>query len=578
MRDIIERSIANRYTGAIRLTNNEDVLRALFRSGVLLLIFDGFDELCVHPHSTLTPKQILEELSDLAKSEEDGFESRIIITTRESYWQSISTEIDPNLLEIFKIRGFDNEKKKNYFQKRLQSPSAIDLALRIAKQIGGALYKNSPTEGDTADRPSGVPFILDLIARYIEDNQDIESINPYEADPLAHLLEGLCRRENVRQRLEIDPYKQLELFEELFREYDDKIQISDLELFAEVFCNVRDKETVSRLANHVFLAHAGPGLLTARYEVLRVYFVARFLSNGLIRSDNGSSAESRHKIASILASQSGGQTQIIDALVDQLKRHPNNRLVDAIKQASSIIAEQINPKERLAAATALTHIVSALCNEQKTKADRTLEFARLLDIDTKNTQLHFDNLAFSGTITGFDLSNVMFRNCVFSNTIFSKCRFTEDSIFHGSEFIGTLEFQSCESPGDTVLQGDCILSKEAEFSFSKIHNSTARREVKRSLAEEAATRALKRFRTEFGFISSQARRMGNGFQPGNPYNEKVWAALFSFGIIEKHKIAGVTEGGLNIVENKEIRREVSDFLDNGVLGGTLRNAIYSLTE
>jgi len=116
IKTIIERSIAKRYTNAARLANSEDAFRALFRTGVFVLIFDGFDELCVHPGSTITPKQILEELTELSKIEEDGFQSRIIITTRESYWQSIATEINTSELEIIKICGFDNEKKKTIFK------------------------------------------------------------------------------------------------------------------------------------------------------------------------------------------------------------------------------------------------------------------------------------------------------------------------------------------------------------------------------------------------------------------------------------------------------------------------------
>lgn len=575
IKTIIERSIANRYEHASRLASSEDASRALFRAGVFVLIFDGFDELCVHPGSTITPKQVLEELTELSKIEEDGFQSRIIVTTRESYWQSISTEIDTTQLEIVKLSGFNNEKKKSYFQKRLKSAASRDLAFRLAKQIGGAIYKNSGVEPDSVDRPSGVPFILDLIARYIEDNADAHIVNPYDADPLANLLEGICRRENVRQRLDIDPYKQLELFEELFREYEDKISQSDLELFAEVLCNIRDKGTVSRLANHVFFVNAGPSLLAARYEVLRVYFVARFLSTRLTST---TASESRTKIAHLLAAQSAGHTQVIETLVAQLQRHPRNRLLDAIKQAYEIVAEQKNPSEKLAASIALSHIAIALIEGQKSRTDRTQELAALFDFPFKNNAYTFRNLAFNGTIANLDLSSVNFHCCIFSNVSFTKCKFSSKTSFSSCEFIGSLSFSSCDSAGDLKLAEDCVLSKEAEYEFSIIHSGTARREVRISLAEDAAIRALRRFKTEFGFVTSQARRMTNGFRPGNPYNEKIWDALLSGGIVQKHRIAGVTEGGLNISTEKEIRKEVADFLDNGVLGGALRGVISSVVD
>ena len=386
-------------------------------------------------------------------------------------------------------------------------------------------------------------------------------------------MEGICRRENVRQRLEIDPYKQLELFEELFREYEDKISLSDLEIFAEVLCNIRDKDTISRLTNHVFFVNAGPSLLAARYEVLRVYFVARFLSN---RLTNVSSIESRDKVAKLLAAQSAGHTEVIESLVKQLQRHPRPRLLDAMKQAYEIVGEHAVSSARLAASMALSHIGIALIEGQKTKADRTQEFAALFGFTPQNDNLIFRNIAFGGNVSNLDISKVKFHNCTFSNITFSKCKFSTETSFIDSEFIGSLSFINCESSGDIKLADGCVLSKEAEYEFSVIHNGAARREVRISLAEDAAIRALRRFKTEFGFVASQARRMANGFQPGNPYNERVWDSLISGGIVEKHRIAGVTEGGLNIVASKEIRKEVSDFLDNGVLGGVLRGVITSI--
>ena len=37
-------------------------------------------------------------------------------------------------------------------------------------------------------------------------------------------------------------------------------------------------------------------------------------------------------------------------------------------------------------------------------------------------------------------------------------------------------------------------------------------------------------------------------------------------LIEKHTISNVDEGGLNVADNKELRKEVSALLDNGILG------------
>ena len=75
-------------------------------------------------------------------------------------------------------------------------------------------------------------FVLDLVAEAFEGPEGGD-VNPYVTDPLEDILLRVCRRENARQRLDIDPARQLALFEELFREKTGRITEVDLRLYLE---------------------------------------------------------------------------------------------------------------------------------------------------------------------------------------------------------------------------------------------------------------------------------------------------------------------------------------------------------
>jgi hypothetical protein len=183
-------------------------LPVLIREGIFVIIFDGFDELCLNPGSSFKPSDLISNFLDMLGSEEVPGYSRILLTTRETFWKSISEDIDKSKIDLFLLRGFSNDQRKAYFSRRLENPSERDTALRIASQISGKMYDGLPTEESNINRPAGVPFMLDMIANFVKDYPEA-SVNPYQADPLAPLLEAICKRENIRQNLNITYDKQL---------------------------------------------------------------------------------------------------------------------------------------------------------------------------------------------------------------------------------------------------------------------------------------------------------------------------------------------------------------------------------
>ncbi|MGH8593127.1 MAG: NACHT domain-containing protein [Gammaproteobacteria bacterium] len=565
-------AVSRRFEHAGRLLANRTALRVLIREGLFAVIFDGIDELCVAPGSRFQPRDVLADLLHMVTPEDELQQARMILTTRQTYWDSVADEIDTSKLEVFRLKGFDNEQRKRYFSARLPDQRERDLAFRLSKQISGGIYESIPKEDANENRPSGVPFILDLIAQYVHGNPDVEP-NPYVVDPFRGLLEDVCKRENRRQTLGIVPSVQFDVFEELFREHPGTFGVEELKLYLECVAGVTDSSVVQRFTNHVFLGRIGPDTFGPKYEVLRVYFIARFLALGLAAV---SGKTNRSAIARLLAANKTGKTQVIDWLTDQLKRLDDNTRLAALRHAVDIINDKVNRDIQKASGMALFHLVTKMLHPQG-KVDRTQQLSRYLGAEAAGGTTRFHNTAISGTMKAFDLSRVEFVRCWFESVEFRNCIFSAQTAFLGCSFDGTLDFTSCERAAELIVR-DSMSSPEAEYALNTLKQKGIRQETKNAFAEDALSRALRKFKGDFGFDSIQYRHRKSGFKAGNPYNDAVWDVLAHKGVIEWHRISNVDEGGLNVVDDKEVRREVAFFFDNGVLGRRLQSVVAELTK
>ena len=565
-------AVSRRFEQAGRLLANSTALRVLIREGLFAVIFDGFDELCVAPGAHFKARDLVSDLLQMVTPEDEVQQARIILTTRQTYWDSVVDDIDTSKLEVFRLKGFDNDQRKRYFSIRLPDQRERDLAFRLSKQISGGIYESIPKEDANENRPSGVPFILDLIAQYVHGNPDVEP-NPYKADPLRSLLEDVCKRENRRQTLNIDTAKQFDVFEELFREYPNTFSNDEIRLFLECVAGVTDPSVVQRFTNHVFLTRIGDGVFGPKYEVLRVYFIARFLALGLVAT---SGKTPRAAIARLLAANRTGRTQVLDWLTDQMKRLDDKDRLMAIHHAIEIINDKENRDIQKSSCMALFHLVTRLLPSQD-KAERTQALATFLKASNTTGPLRFHNIAMSGSVKALDLTNVEFVRCWFDGVEFKNCNFSSGTSFSSCTFDGTLDFVSCENSTDIVIS-DAVFSPEAEYAVDALKRTGVKEETKRAFAEEALTRALRKFKGDYGFDSIQSRHRKSGFKSGNPYNDKVWDVLSHFEIIQHHHISNVDEGGINVIDDKDVRREIAFFFDNGVFGRRLQSVLAELIK
>ena len=406
----MELALSSRFLNAEHMLTNNTALKILIRERLFVVMFDGFDELCIHPDRALSPKSIIEDLIDLVTPDDDEemIPARILLTARRTFWDSIKDDVDSSKIDVFRIKGFDNAKRKEYFQRRLSDQKERDLAYRLSRQISGGIYERIPTEGSNEDRPSGVPFILDLIAHYVQDNSEI-SVNPYMTDPFANLLTDVCQRENTRQSLGIAPADQFKFFEELFLSHPTGVSLDDLQAYLEIFCSVPPdavRDVTKRFSNHVFLMRAaspdGRDNFEPRYEVIKVYFLARFLASGL----NRAAASEAPRILKLLAENSAGETQVLDFLYQQLQRLNESQIMEAVHHALKIVRDSQDGNTKINSKRALFHLVQRLVSIESDKIQRTQRLAELLRAQPSSTEeIIFRDVTFVDQVNNYNLKN-----------------------------------------------------------------------------------------------------------------------------------------------------------------------------
>jgi hypothetical protein len=543
---------------------NARTFQLLVREGLLVPIFDGFDELCLHPNSDYSPARLLTELLDLVG--DTG--ARILITVRQTFWEKYGGDVPSDRIERIALRGFSNDQRQRFFDKRLGDSSERQIANRLAKELGRFYEKSLPQEPLHADRASGVPLLLELVALYVEGNPDA-TFAPTSEDPFGPLLEAMCEREQVRQQLPIAVEKQMFIFEDLFRDFPADITRDELEIYVTSHVPEITPDALARFESHAFFS---PGHhVRARFETLRVYFVARWLATKL---EQASFTASDSEVSKILELNSTGNTDVFDFLIPRFAAMDADKVRAAISHAIRMIRARSRWE---GACSALFHLTLKLSHEGPTsRRERTVFLVDHLGSNT-TSRVGFSRLAIQGQVEGLDLSDLVFEDCVFRDVEFRNCVFQESTRILRSRFDGALNFENCERAGKAQLLG-CVYSELAERSWDTQAGRASRTSVNQSVAKQAMREVLRKFLGPFGFSSIKEADRNSGAIRQNPCRDAAWEELLKARVVERHEISGVTGGGLHIFDDQDVRHEVRNFIDNAALGARLSGVLEGILK
>ena len=550
--------------GGLHLTKPE-VFQALVREQILIPIFDGLDELLLDHRASSSIESLLSELLELVRDTE----ARVLITVREAFWKKHEARVPPSSTELIRclnLEGFSNDQRQKFFRKRLKLPQEWDIANRLSSVIGKTLYAGAVARPEKeADRASGIPHMLELIALYVDGNPDAH-FAPQSQDPLGPLLELICERENVRQKLGIDSKKQMSIFENVFRDYADEIPREEISLYVDELVPGVSNDVVERFESHAFLATSSTDVVVPRFETLRVYFIARWLSNELeMAVTKGISSD----VTKVLSSQYSGSSDVLDYLVDRFTVDDQSRVLAYVSHACKMAASRSNWE---GSSSALFHLCQRLSHKyQKGKRERTAMVFDLMAGARANVN-KLESVIVHGQISSLDLSGRQFDHCEFRDSEFFNCTFDANTVFSNCKFLGDLAFINCSKVGLAKLN-ECQFSKTAESQWSELQGGDSKSMINEDTAKQAFRDILSKFYDTLGFRTIKYIDRDTGLISQNPCKDKAWRALSRAGIIQKHNISGVEGGGLNIVDDDEVKHEVRNFLDNAVMGKRLKPAL-----
>lgn len=405
--------------------------------------------------------------------------------------------------------------------------------------------------------------MLELVALYVDGNPTA-TFAPSSRDSLGPLLEQMCERENVRQQLNISAAKQMQIFEDLFRDSQEDIPKADLAFYVQYVVPEITRDVLSRFESHAFFS---PGRdVRARFESLRIYFIARWLANRLEEAVAKPTSESA--IAELLERSASGNTDVFDFLVDRFFSIDRQKARAAISHAVQMA--QARPRSE-AAVSALFHLAHRLAHRmESSKSGRTSLLFEYLGISGP-----VNKLAIFGQVSGLDLSEISFVQGYFRDVEFHNCSFSDVTKFIGCKFDGSLSFVNCQQAGRVSLS-DCELSEEAEQAWDRQAGRVSRLVITEKSAKSALREILRRFIGPFGFSTIKDANRNSGTIKRNPCGDTAWEELLRAKVLERHHISGVSEGGLHVSEDADVRHEVRTFVDNAALGPHLQKVFESI--
>lgn len=581
MQDVWDEAIQSTFKNPAGLVGNKKALEVLIRHKLLIPIFDGFDELCLSKAAICSPKDLIDELVSMV----GDVDAKILITTRETFWDLSAEGVNQNKIERFKLLGFDTEQRRSYFKKCLSDVGEIDAALRLAKVLGG--YEGLPREGTSRDRLDGSPFILQLIVSYTKGSKGLNpEIAFHQADPLDVLLQHICVRENARQGLNFDPLRQMSLFEELFRAYPQSILVKDVHEYLDIY-NITDVGIKAKFLDHPLLRKLSgdKDFVEPRYELIRTYFIARFLAKSLQKNLLNNAAD-KISLRKLMALNKDGKTELLDWVSEQIGRLAEPVRRASVKHAVNIIQEGLDDEsavknsEARMASSAVFHLVGLLIERPELeKADRTKQTASYLnDADNSaGSAIHFKNIAIQGEVRGFDFSNTCFTNCYFTDIEFVNCQFNNTATFKNCTFEETVDFVNSSGQKDIKMEA-CVFSEQADILFTKLRHDSLPEETSKRLVIEGLKIFIGKFTGTYGFDEIQYQVRFSGRLGKNPFKEEIFNVLEHDGIIVRHIISNVRDGGVKITSNDEMRKEIRQFLSSGFLGKKLTACIEKIVQ
>ena len=556
----------------------EEFINVMLKAGLFAIIFDGFDEYVLWNNGVVDPIEAINSIIRLAVS----CDTSVILTTRTSFWNSTvncnkSIELNEAIYN-YELLPFDKNEARNYFEKRFDNNN---------KQTSYALEIYDRLKSDARHGFAGRGFVLDLIADLVERSNDHSQIHKIEKSAMQWLVKSLCEREEVRQKLPLNPSEQIKICKEI----------------AEL---ISSGDAVDTESLKLIISVTKPTLTSVQIDNLTSSSKSKgtLKDHPLIRRDSGDHWDFINEqvylnlLAELIREKAKKSCDHIFNLFVTLIISGNIAKGSLLDDLSNTIINQIfstNNEDK--SKEEISNLNNALINHHNSINNEVDEYMK--KFATKNLLLtvdHFNqkgsqrnertnclksffaggtisNLVFSGTLANFDFSGCKINNCKFKRVVISNCLFDNDTSFSDCEFIG----------------GN--IHNSSGFGLSNFINITADEEAKNLIDSQMISDGKKNYdvdklRSDIGELLSKfidrgtlrikpilERNLYTGIFGKSPKKSEI-IKIFKRNIIETHTISGINAEGFNV--RNDSKDSVINFFTNGVFIGPVAKSFDEL--
>jgi hypothetical protein len=546
--------------------HEEEFLQATLKADIFRIVFDGFDEYILRNRGLVQPLEVLQALATLASA--TG--TRIIITSRTSFWYTnlpdaaVEEFIANTGALVYVIQPFEPEQAKNYFSSRLGDQRQQN----YASETYSALLKDNR-------ELIGRGFVLSLIADLAERTVELgQTTAPLESNALLWLMDALCEREWLRQKLPFSAKEQISVLRTLATEKAIGAT-ANTELLQLAMAEVRPSLDAASLQDAIEKFKSHPLLEKSRAED-----VWRFKQEqiGIVLVATQLVDWSRDRIGRFIAKatfEAGARQDVGSTIVDLVKGRRKEdetvaRLQEICTDLRSVYEGARAPADegrRLAAVVALI-AVERFRPKGSTHQERTASLLAVCGPEIAG-------LAFAGTIARHDFSDVSFSGCRFERVTWANCKFNRNTLFRFCHFIGGIPPAHCSGFG-TVTLIDCRLDPEADAIFNSARVKEGQRRYSVDDLRNDMASVLNKFiiKGGIGLKTITEDNLGKGSVGASRHRDDILEVLGAL-VLMKHTISGGVSG-YNVRE--DAIEAVKFYAANNVFTGRVREAFERLQD
>lgn len=541
--------------------NEKEFIDICLKLGVFRIIFDGFDEYILWNKGKDTADEVINNIKKLV----DGTKTRILITSRTTFWKSNITEnnIKDKVLE-YKINPFDKNSAKNYFKKRFEKN--VDYQKKAEKIFTNLI---NASKSKFTNSFIGRGFILSLIADLADGN---ESYSEYDGNTsvMQWLLNASCEREIARQKLPISANEQIEMLQ-LFVEYKYSGEKPDNELLT--FCvkyvnNKISENDINNLIGNTKVTGSlndHPLIYQDRKDKLWKFNYEQveynLLANNILKKLKNKKQKPIHQFFKNIKLLGNLIDDLSIVIFEQEFENIENivkTLIENVPEINKNI-DKFNPQLNLITNLSLRYLRKK-SPKGTPKKDRTNKFLKIINVNDKK----INNLHFTGTIQSIDFSNITFNNCRFENVAFANCKFNEFTNFINCNIIGCKEY-NCDKFGAVNFE-KCTLDNDTEVIIKYKKDKYLDKAISQKDIKEHILMFIYKFVPRDGVFSTvYSNYLDNGPISFLAHKEVLIDAMKK-NIIEEHIISS-TSTGYNI--RKAAKHDIQNYMTNRVFSGTL---------